>query len=231
MKTNKGLVEYAKAQLGRPYWYGTYGKISSPGLYAQKKKQYPKYYTANDFSKQYGQRVHDCVGLIKGYCWSETPTSNPVYRSNGCPDTSANGMYNYCKKKGTNMKTMPDVPGTLVFMSGHVGVYIGGGYVIEARGHKYGVVKTALNSRPWVKWGQPSFITYIDDAPTGTKKTVIVTGGSVNVRTGAGTLHKIVFVAHKGDKFEYVETASNGWFKIKRNGIEYYISNKYSKIE
>ena len=45
-KTNIGLVEYAKAQLGLPYWYGTYGQISSEELYKRKKAQYPRNYTA-----------------------------------------------------------------------------------------------------------------------------------------------------------------------------------------
>ena len=43
-KTNYGLVEYAKAQLGKPYWYGTFGQIGTEALYTAKKKQWPVYY-------------------------------------------------------------------------------------------------------------------------------------------------------------------------------------------
>lgn len=78
-KTGEGLAQYALAQLGRPYWWGTFGQTASAALLAQKRAQYPEYYTADDFKSQFGQRVHDCVGLIKGYLWSETPKSTPVY--------------------------------------------------------------------------------------------------------------------------------------------------------
>lgn len=53
-KTNTGLVEYALAQLGRPYWWGTFGQRANAGLLAAKKQQYPSYYTASDFPSQYG---------------------------------------------------------------------------------------------------------------------------------------------------------------------------------
>ena len=43
-KTALGLVEYAKAQLGKPYWYGTFGQSASKSLYDQKKSQYPQRY-------------------------------------------------------------------------------------------------------------------------------------------------------------------------------------------
>ena len=158
MKTAKGLVEYANAQLGLPYWYGTFGQKATAELYAAKKKQYPELYKSwNDFPTQYGKRVHDCVGLIKGYLWSDTTTSTPKYNSS--QDVSANGMLARCKENGS-ISSMPDVPGILVFMDGHVGVYIGGGFVIEARGHQYGVVKTALRSRPWKWWGKCPWIDY-----------------------------------------------------------------------
>ena len=39
MKTGRGLVEYALAQLGRPYWWGCFGQRADGALYAQKKKQ------------------------------------------------------------------------------------------------------------------------------------------------------------------------------------------------
>ena len=65
-KTASGLVAYCKAQLGKPYWMGTYGNTASAQLYKDNKARLPSYYTANDFPSQYGQRVHDCVGLIKG---------------------------------------------------------------------------------------------------------------------------------------------------------------------
>lgn len=175
MKTAKGLVEYVKVQLGLPYWYGTYGQTGTAALYASKKKQYPQYYNwvgtpYDNFPSQYEKRVHDCVGLIKGYLWSETPTSTPKY--DGDQDKSANDMRSVCKEQG-DIGTMPDVPGVLVFMNGHVGVYIGDGYVIEARGHEYGVVKTALKSRPWKWWGKCPYITYSNETTSAETDTTI----------------------------------------------------------
>ena len=155
-KTNTGLVAYAKAQLGKPYWYGTFGQAASRSLYNQKKNQYPSYYKweyAGETAK-----VHDCVGLIKGYLWCDSPEDNtPVY--NAAQDISANGMRDVCAKKGA-ISSIPEVPGVLVFMNNHVGVYIGNGEVIEARGHAYGVVKTKLKNRAWTQWGYCPYIEY-----------------------------------------------------------------------
>ena len=159
-KTNLYLVEYAKAQLGLPYWYGTYGAIATEELYKAKKKQYPNNYKATDFPSQYGLRVHDCVGLIKGAMWSETPTSKPKYNKD--EDTSANGMIKRCTERGP-IETIPDIPGILVHKDGHIGVYIGDGYVIEAKGHASGVVQTRLKDRPWTDWGKSQYFTYVQD--------------------------------------------------------------------
>lgn len=64
-------------------------------------------------------------------------------------------MLSWCKSCGAkngDISTIPDIPGILLFMSGHVGVYIGEGYAVEARGFDYGVVKTKVASRPWKNW-------------------------------------------------------------------------------
>ena len=174
-KTNIGLVEYCKAQLGKPYWWGTFGQTATKQLLVSKRKQYPNYYKADDFESQIGERVHDCAGLIEGYMWSDTPTSKPVYKSNGFPEVSADSLYNMCKKKGTSMGDMPNVAGITVFMRGHVGVYIGNGEVIEARGHEYGVVKTKLARRPWKRWAFIDEIEYVTPQPE--KPSVITNNG------------------------------------------------------
>ncbi len=161
-KTNIGLVDYCKHQLGRPYWLGTFGQVATAALYNYNKSRLPSNYTASDFPKQYGQRVHDCIGLVKGYIWSDGPEGIPLYASNGCPDINETEMYSRCKMKGA-MGTMPDIPGILVFFPGHVGVYIGNGKVIEARGHAYGVVTTNLESRGWKNWGKCPYIEYVEE--------------------------------------------------------------------
>ena len=162
LKNNIGLVRYAEAQLGRPYWYGTFGQKASETLYDNKRRQYPNYYTATDFPSQYGQKVHDCIGLIKGYMWTNNADDvRPVYCSNGFADVSANMFYNRCKRKSTDMSKLPEILGVAVFMKGHVGIYVGDGWVIEARGHSYGVVKTYLKSRPWKKWAYIEEIQYL----------------------------------------------------------------------
>ena len=158
-KTGQGLVEYAKAQLGKPYWWGTFGQTANAGLLAAKRQQYPNYYTAGDFPAQFGQKVHDCVGLIKGYLWCDTPDSEPIYKA--AQDVTVSGLFMVCPESGS-IGTMPDIPGVCVFMQdmSHVGVYIGGGYVVEATGHARGGVKTKLAGRGWGLWGKPRWISY-----------------------------------------------------------------------
>ncbi|MEA4831927.1 MAG: NlpC/P60 family protein [Oscillospiraceae bacterium] len=160
-KTAKGLVEYAKAQLGRPYWYGSFGQLANARDLDWYARTYPVYWTDSRVvlakEKHIGQKVHDCVGLIKGYLWSSDPNSPAKYRED--QDVSANGMRLKCVERG-DINTIPETPGTLVFMSGHVGIYIGNGEVIEARGFQYGVVKTKLYDRPWKWWGKCPWIDY-----------------------------------------------------------------------
>ena len=202
-KTNRGLVEYALKHVGCPYWYGTHGNVASAALYAEKKRQYPKYYRSwNDFPNQYGQRVHDCSGLIKGYLWCDTPSSVPKY--NGSQDVSANDMRALCKEFGL-ISTMPEIPGILVFMQGHVGIYVGNGEVVEARGHQYGVVVTKLSDRPWKHWGKCPFITY--DTPS----TIRIKQGTWNVRVGPGTNFKPIAIVKGGTEITYDRTYENGW--------------------
>lgn len=157
-KTANGLVAYAIAQLGRPYWYGTFGQGANESLHQQKKNQYPNQYAWEYLPEEAGLKVHDCVGLVKGYLWGEsTEDTNPVY--NAQQDKSANGMYAACPVKG-DISTMPEIPGVLVFKNHHMGVYVGNGEVVEARSRRYGVVKTKLTDRAWKNWGYCPYISY-----------------------------------------------------------------------
>ena len=156
MKTNKGLAAYALAQVGRPYWFGTFGNTATSALYSAKKKQYPDEYVENDYKSQYNERVHDCIGIIKGFIWSETATAAPVY--NRKQDVGADRMRELSDAKP--IKTIPETPGVLVFASGHVGVYVGNGYVVEAYSHARGVIKTKLADRNFDAWGYCPWIEY-----------------------------------------------------------------------
>ena len=160
-KTAQGLIEYAKAQLGRPYWYGTFGQAASKALYDQKKNQYPRQYEWEYDGAT--AKVHDCVGLIKGYSWYDIDTDRIVYVSNGHPDIGADRLYSDAQEKGP-MSTMPEIPGLILHAEGHVGIYIGGGYAIEAMGTRYGVVKTRVDNRSWTGWCKSPYITYIEEA-------------------------------------------------------------------
>ncbi|MFR6693218.1 MAG: hypothetical protein ACLUS6_04065 [Dysosmobacter sp.] len=106
-----------------------------------------------------GGRTADCVGLIKGYGWLSPETMTIDYGTHGMPDIGANQMYYNAKESGP-ISTMPDIPGLAVWHEGHIGVYIGGGQVIEAMGTKYGVVKTELADRGWTHWLKIPYINY-----------------------------------------------------------------------
>lgn len=168
VKTNFGLVAWVHQWVGQRYWYGTVCYDCSASLLARKTKQYPSHYTSSRMA-QYkadiaaGRKCCDCVGLIKGYYWAREDGSQQ-YGLDGRPDKGAEGMFKASKVKG-KINTLPEIPGLLLYSPGHVGVYIGGGYAIEARGFNYGVVKTKVSQRSWTHWYQCPYIDYITTAP------------------------------------------------------------------
>lgn len=163
-KNAADLVTYAihAWESGWGYVWGTYGCVLTDSLFSYKLEQYPDGVgNYEDFIRAnwLGGRTTDCVGLIKGYGWLNPETLSIDYATNGMPDIGANQMYYSASVSGT-IDTMPDKPGLAVWHDGHIGVYIGDGYVIEAMGTKYGVVKTELDGRGWTHWLEIEYINY-----------------------------------------------------------------------
>ena len=162
--TNEHFVAFCEKMVGQPYWYGAVVYKCTENLRARKAKQYPTHYGSSrtaryrdDIAKK--KVCADCVGLIKGYGWLDGETMEIQYGSNGMPDIGANEMYYSATQRGS-IDTMPDTPGLAVWKSGHIGVYIGNGEVIEAMGTKYGVVKTQMEGRGWTHWLEVPGIEY-----------------------------------------------------------------------
>ena len=166
-KNNLDLAAYA-VQAWENNWgyvWGTYGNILTESLFAYKLKQYPDGVgNYKDFIRAnwLGRRTADCVGLIKGYGWLDASSGAIRYGTNGMPDYGANQMYQSAAVKG-DMSTMPEIKGLAVWKPGHIGIYIGGGYVVEAMSTRYGVVKTAAVGRGWQGWCQVPSIDYIGE--------------------------------------------------------------------
>ena len=166
-KNNLDLVAYAVSawENGWGYVWGTYGSVLTDSLFASKLAQYPDGVGSyEDFIREnwLGGRTTDCVGLIKGYGWLDISDMSIGYGINGMPDVGADQMYANATVKG-DMSSMPDTPGLAVWHSGHIGVYIGNGEVVEAMGTKYGVVKTKLSERSWTAWLEVPYINYISE--------------------------------------------------------------------
>ena len=210
-KTGAGLAKWANdivAAKTHVYWWGTYCNKCTASLLAGKKRQYPDSYkdknqaTYEKHIKQ-GKIATDCVGLIKGYYWEKNGVIS--YRRGGLPDKGSNGMYRATTIKGS-IATLPEIPGVLVWTSskGHVGVYVGGGYVVEARGFSYGVQRNKLTARTFKHWGLCPYVEYtaaeIEQAKAAAAASA--TTGSATQQTDTPTIRK----GSKGDKVREMQT-------------------------
>lgn len=132
--------------------YGKYDTIYSWGSFMNKNKN--------------GKLCTDCSGFIKGILWGY-PT-NGKYASNGVPDINADTMISRCSNVSTNFNNIE--VGEVVWVKGHIGIYVGNGEVLEATSKwSYKLQKTALlnqkatkglNGRTWTKHGKLPYLNY-----------------------------------------------------------------------
>ena len=181
--TNEHFIAFCEKMLGQPYWYGCCIYKATESLLSRKKSQYPSSYTSSRMNRYRqdiaaGKVVADCIGAAKGYAWSNggqgvlesigtDKSFTNKYGSNGCPDKGADSMFTYAKQKGIDwgtIDTLPETAGVALYKPGHIGYYVGGGYVIEWKGFSYGCVKTKVAGRRWTHWYRLPFIQYCEIA-------------------------------------------------------------------
>lgn len=122
----------------------------------------------------------DCVCTIKGILWDWRARPDMVYggatyKSNGVPDfpvdatQNSKGLMDYCTEVSQDFTTI--VPGEVLHIPGHCGIYIGDGLAVEATSRwKDGVQITAVanlgnnkkvaNARTWNEHGKLQWIEY-----------------------------------------------------------------------
>lgn len=187
--TNLEFVERVlkvREEVPTVYALGMWGQRLTKSIIAQKAKQLPKWYTpakikqleslASLKNPVYG---FDCIGLIKGILWgfsadATSKTGGAKYVSNGVSDTGADSTIQiYCSNVSSDFSSI--VVGEVVWIKGHIGVYVGNGQVVECspkwangvqfsnlgnlKGYAHG------NYRVWTKHGMLEYLEYTDANP------------------------------------------------------------------
>lgn len=166
-KNNLDLVKWTQMAYDNKWGYvwGSHGNVLTANELKRLEKTFGSHVTDKEkYIKSHwlGRRTSDCVGLIKGYGWYDETSGTIKYGTNGMKDVTADGMFNAAVEKGP-ISTMPDIPGIAVWHQGHIGVYIGNGYVIHAANTYDGVIKTPITSSGWTHWLKVPYINYIEE--------------------------------------------------------------------
>ncbi len=152
--------------VGSPYVYGATGRKCTPDYRRARMAQYPKY---ADSIKKYclvlsgnsnncnnckykDKPAFDCAQLVRR-AFQQADINFP----SGASSQWLKGDWLEKGRVSINTKNTFCV----VFRSGgspmkHVGVSLGNGYVIDARGHRAGVIKSRFENYPWTHYAIPS---------------------------------------------------------------------------
>lgn len=116
----------------------------------------------------------DCVCLIKGVLWgwcgdTSKNYGGAYYCSNGVPDLGTERMISVCCEVSTDFSDIE--VGELLWMKGHVGLYIGSGLAVECTPSWQNKVQiTACNRsvkgykrRNWTKHGKLPYVDYVKE--------------------------------------------------------------------
>ena len=189
--------------------------------------------TSNEQAKKYGAQwvghmVADCSGL---FTWAFKQLGGTMYNGSDTmfrKYTTASGSLKAGKRTdGQELK-----PGTAVFVwkeadgkYGHVGLYIGNGYVIEAASTQKGVIKSKVSDKKWEYWGELKGVTYtVEPVPKGYAE---VTGTRVALRDAPTTAAGVIMRINTGCRVKKAEPPPSGWEYVTYNGKSGWMMKKF----
>ena len=134
------IVEFAISKIGCGYIYGATGWICTAKRRLEQAAQYPEYADTILTGRKGGMGMQVLLTALSSCA--------PLSKLGIKPPSGATSQYNadIWEDKG-EISTMPDIPGIILYRQTadkkmqHTGIYIGGGEVVDARGHKYGVMR------------------------------------------------------------------------------------------
>ena len=115
-----------------------------------------------ELEKKKGSIAMDCSGLIKTILWGNKPGDHSALRySSTCPDINANAMRANWRKRSLSDDM---VPGDIVWLPGHVGIYMGNDTVCECTpSWEGGVQIVSVRKRQWRAVLINPYINYCSD--------------------------------------------------------------------
>ena len=170
-------------------------------------------------SKWIGHIVADCSGLFR---WAYKQLGSDI--SHG-----SNLIYDgHCRAKGrlsggrrTDGQEL--LPGTAVFTGtdgdhGHIGLYIGGGEVIEAAGTQQGVIKSKVTASKWTYWGELKAVDYTKEDEPVADGYAKVTGKKVALRQEPSTRATVILRVNTGETVKIEPEPEKIWEYVEYKG-------------
>ena len=178
-----------------------------------------------------GHWVTDCSGLFR--YWFSQLGGKIAHGSNSIWD-------DYCSQKGTLVDGFRTdgkelLPGTAVFTSSgnkhnHIGLFIGGGNVIEAAGAQSGVIMSSLFGKKWTHWGELRGVSYDGKEEEMITATVVLPAGAigstVNMREQPSKGSEIVTRVPVGSSVGILEDRGQ-WCHIEFSGYYGWMMSDY----
>ena len=152
------MKEKALSLVGQGYIYGAQGQICSLAFRKQQARQYPEQEKniMGTGAKWDGMPVWDCaqltqevaeVGGVKLVSGSTSQWKKTDWDEKGTIDTIPEGELVFVfRQNKTNASVMQ-----------HVGVALGDGTCVHARGTAYGVVQQSMSQYAWTHWARPKW--------------------------------------------------------------------------
>lgn len=224
------VKDWALSKKGCGYTWGATGQTMTTAVMNSLKNRYPDHVDTNVVKKWIGKQIFDCasfvrlgmkeagVSMVSGASsqWKKTD-----WEATGTIDTIPKDKLCALYRESPNSNPMS-----------HTGIYLGDGWVMDARGSSSGVIYSRLEDYKWSHWGIPKGL-YLGEPIVEEvfevlyqAKVTATSGSTVRMRKTASSSSTVLKNIKLGKIVDVVEEL-DGWLKIIYDGETGYMMSKF----